>query len=252
MSPTSPRSHPGLEGGCCRPRHAARNSPGAEIGALGHRGWEGLARERGPRASDLPTRPREPVQPAPHASARALRSGSGAGEPCAAMVTSPSCLSPAFTPCRPGRTGPAETALARPAGPGTSGPSRAARSPVAGFLLGPRETQKRKPPPATDSSADSGQRAPCPCPVSAVNTQGSQGPGALCGGLCSLPATRSGASGVSRPGTAHLPPEGCPRGRPGGTGPPLRAPRLCGGTMQRLVPRYHSVCAREAAGHWAA
>lgn len=104
------------------------------------------------------------------------------------------------------------------------GPPERPRSPVAGFLLGPRETQKRKPPPATDSSADGGQRAPCPCPVSAVNTQGSQGLGALCGGLCSLPATRSGASGVSRPRTAHLPPEGCPRGRPGGTGRPCGRP----------------------------
>lgn len=241
-SPTSPRSHPGLEGGCCHARHPARNSPSAEIGALGHRGWEGLARERGPCASDLPTRPREPVQPATHASPRALRSGSGAGEPCAAMVTSPSCLSPAFTPCRPGRTGPAETALARPAGPGTSGPFRAARSPVAGFLLGPRETQKRKPPPATDSSADGGQRAPCPCPVSAVNTQGSQGPGALCGGLCSLPATPIwGLRGQPTPHRASAA-RGLPAWTPRGDGAaPAGAPpvwrnnaALCPALSQRL------------------
>lgn len=104
------------------------------------------------------------------------------------------------------------------------GPLERPRSPVAGFLLGPCETQKRKPPPATDSSADGGQRAPCPCPVSAVNTQGSQGPGALCGvsAPCLPPDLEPPGSADPAPRICH--PRAARVDAPGGRGRPCGRP----------------------------
>lgn len=71
-------------------------------------------------------------------------------------------------------------------------------------------------------TAGRGPRVPAQCLPSTLREARAPGPCAGVSAPCLPP--RSGASGVSRPRTAHLPPEGCPRGRPGGTGRPCGRP----------------------------
>ncbi|ELK19052.1 hypothetical protein PAL_GLEAN10003635 [Pteropus alecto] len=129
-----------------------------------------------------------------------MRSGSGAEEPCLAMVTFPSCLSPGLRSLQARKNWACrDCALPDQQVPVPPGPPKRPRSPVAGSLLGSRETETKATighggSQAADLSAEGGQRAPCHCMASIQSTLREAGLRALRGVSAPYLPPRSGAS----------------------------------------------------------
>lgn len=186
------------------------------------------------------------------------------------MVTFPSFLSPGLRSLQARKNRACRgCALLDQRVPVPPGPPKRLRSPVAGSLLGSRETETKATighggSQAADLSAEGGQRAPCHCTASIQSTLREAGLRALRGGLCSLPATPiwglPGSSLSADPAPCICHPRAARVDAVVGLGHPRGLPTCVAEQCSALFrereadesQRYHSARAREAAGRWAA